>query len=310
MQWWFLGYMDGHSSHSPWLNHGCKIECLQADPSELADSCLSPPISNRSNEVENCGKILNLPLTPRSHMECMQTSTAANCKPNLIACKLPPSPFNREHLFTPSSVLNTPKQTWPHHSTKIPRHPLQSIWISSFHSHQWGVLIIHSWTTFPCSSLLPTTNHYLWKTSTNWWATYGDTNTKFFHLKTLQHRNQARITTLKYFTGLWVSEETLKTHIKVAFTTLFTSSFLHPASKFTLVRNYHWSCPFLEQYQWLSSIPLPEGISRNAFSLPPLKALGSDGYHAICFHWNWNILGPSIIHVIQEIFETASILED
>ena len=29
MQSWFLGYMDGHSSHSPWLNHGYKIECLQ-----------------------------------------------------------------------------------------------------------------------------------------------------------------------------------------------------------------------------------------------------------------------------------------
>ena len=24
-----FGYMDGHSSNSPWLNHGCKIECLQ-----------------------------------------------------------------------------------------------------------------------------------------------------------------------------------------------------------------------------------------------------------------------------------------
>ena len=28
IQSWFLGYMDGHSSHLPWLNHGCKIECL------------------------------------------------------------------------------------------------------------------------------------------------------------------------------------------------------------------------------------------------------------------------------------------
>ena len=28
MQSWFLGYLNGHSSHSPWLNHGCKIECL------------------------------------------------------------------------------------------------------------------------------------------------------------------------------------------------------------------------------------------------------------------------------------------
>ena len=25
-----FGYMDSHSSHSPQLNHGCKIECLKA----------------------------------------------------------------------------------------------------------------------------------------------------------------------------------------------------------------------------------------------------------------------------------------
>ena len=34
MQEWFFfffffGYIDGHSSHLPWLNHGCKIEFLQ-----------------------------------------------------------------------------------------------------------------------------------------------------------------------------------------------------------------------------------------------------------------------------------------
>ena len=28
MQSWFLGYMNDHSSHSPWLNHGCIIKCL------------------------------------------------------------------------------------------------------------------------------------------------------------------------------------------------------------------------------------------------------------------------------------------
>ena len=28
MQSWFLGYMNDHSNHLPWLNHGCKIECL------------------------------------------------------------------------------------------------------------------------------------------------------------------------------------------------------------------------------------------------------------------------------------------
>ena len=27
----FFGYMNGHSCHLPWLNHGCKIKCLQPD---------------------------------------------------------------------------------------------------------------------------------------------------------------------------------------------------------------------------------------------------------------------------------------
>ena len=29
MQSWFLGYMNGHSSHSPQINHRWKIKCLQ-----------------------------------------------------------------------------------------------------------------------------------------------------------------------------------------------------------------------------------------------------------------------------------------
>ena len=32
MQLWFFGYMNGHSSHLPRLNHGCKIKCLQNAP--------------------------------------------------------------------------------------------------------------------------------------------------------------------------------------------------------------------------------------------------------------------------------------
>lgn len=37
--------------------------------------------------------------------------------------------------------------------------------------------------------------------------------------------------------------------------------------------------------------------------LPPLKALGSDGYHDIFFQYYWNILGDNIIPVIQEILK-------
>ena len=43
---------------------------------------------------------------------------------------------------------------------------------------------------------------------------------------------------------------------------------------------------------------------------PPLKAPGPNGYHAIFFQQNWHILGPGIIHAIEEIFETTTIPED
>ena len=37
-----FGYMNGHSSHLPWLDYGCKIECLQYEwvySSEIIPSC-------------------------------------------------------------------------------------------------------------------------------------------------------------------------------------------------------------------------------------------------------------------------------
>ena len=41
--------------------------------------------------------------------------------------------------------------------------------------------------------------------------------------------------------------------------------------------------------------------------LLPLKAPGPDGYHAIFFRTHWSSLGPSIIQVIQDIFEQLTI---
>lgn len=142
------------------------------------------------------------------------------------------------------------------------------------------------------------------------WLNYGDANTKFFHLKTLQHRSQSHITTLKDSSRLWVLGETLTTHITTAFTKLFTLASPHITSQLPLVRYYHHNSNFFEQYQWLSSIPLLEEISRNIFSLLPLKAPGPVGYHTIFFQQNWHILGPSFIHIIQEIFKTTTILEE
>ena len=56
------------------------------------------------------------------------------------------------------------------------------------------------------------------------WLNYGDANTKYFHLKTIQRRSQTRVITLKDDTGLWFNGEALTHHIHTAFKKLFQAS--------------------------------------------------------------------------------------
>ena len=65
--------------------------------------------------------------------------------------------------------------------------------------------------------------------------------------------------------------------------------------------------PFLNQAQALTRIPQPEKILRTLRELPPLKAPGPDGYHALFFQTNWVSLGPSIIQVIKDIFSQLTL---
>lgn len=96
-------------------------------------------------------------------------------------------------------------------------------------------------------------------------------------------------------------------HINAAFKKLFqaTSAHMHPSSRCEMQCSQ--TSPFLANAQSLTSIPQPEEIFRNLKNLPPLKALGPNGYHALIFQTNWYSLGSSVIQVIQEIFKQLSI---
>ena len=139
------------------------------------------------------------------------------------------------------------------------------------------------------------------------WLNYGDANTKYFHLQTIQLRSQSRVYTLKDDTGLWLTGEPLLHHINDAFKKIFqaTSAHIRPSSRSE--RQCSQTSPFLENAQSLTQIPQPKEIFRNLKDLPPLKAPGLDGYHALFFQTNWTNLGSSVMQVIQEIFEEHSI---
>ena len=134
------------------------------------------------------------------------------------------------------------------------------------------------------------------------WLNYGDANTKYFHLKTIQRCSHSRVITLKDGMGLWLTGEPLTHHIHTAFKTLFRAT--SPCRHITLGTE-RLCCPhspFLTQAQVLTRIPQPDEIFQTFRELLPLKAPRPNGYHALFFQKNWSSLDPSIIQVIQVIF--------
>ena len=65
------------------------------------------------------------------------------------------------------------------------------------------------------------------------WLNYGDANTKYLYLKTIQRRSQSQVVTLKDDMGLWLTREPLIQHINNAFKKLFqaTSAHMRPSSR-------------------------------------------------------------------------------
>ena len=127
------------------------------------------------------------------------------------------------------------------------------------------------------------------------WLNYGDANTKYFHLKTIQRHSHLRVITLKDGTGLWLTGEPLTHHIHNAFKTLFQASSSYCHITLGNERPYRPNSPFRTHAQLLTRIPQPDEILQTLQALPPLKAPEPDSYHALFFQSNWSSLGPSII---------------
>ena len=139
------------------------------------------------------------------------------------------------------------------------------------------------------------------------WLNYGDANTKFFHLTNLHRRSHSRIVTLKDTTGLWLIGDPLLAHINDTFHKLFQASSEYRRNSLHNAPCVCLASPFLKHSQQLSSIPLPDEILKALRCLPPLKAPGPNGFHALFFQNNWHVMDQSIIQTIQGIFEQLRI---
>ena len=141
------------------------------------------------------------------------------------------------------------------------------------------------------------------------WLNYGDANTKYFHLKTIQRRSHSQVITLKDGMGLWFTGEPLTHHIHTAFKTLFRAT--SPCWRITLGTE-RLCCPhspFLTQAQVLTRIPQPDEIFQTFRELPPLKVPRLDGYHALFFQTNWSSLDPASFKLFKTFFSISLSLQ-
>ncbi|KAL6144500.1 hypothetical protein ACLB2K_055192 [Fragaria x ananassa] len=124
------------------------------------------------------------------------------------------------------------------------------------------------------------------------WLKNGDSNTRFFHLSTIQRRQANQIQRLKNDQDLWVEEESgLRMEVESYFHNLFTS-----------VGNRNWSS-ILEQIPSSVSLEMNEELIKRidieevkaaAFQLGDFKAPGPDGFGGLFYHNFWETVHSTV----------------
>lgn len=132
------------------------------------------------------------------------------------------------------------------------------------------------------------------------WISHGDRNTSYFHRNTLARRKRNKIKTLKLDGVSWCFD---KDRFQQATLKYFAN--LYTADNSALDRSYsRGGFPLLSSAD-INALKAPihdAEIHEPLFSMAPLKAPGVDGFHALFFQNQWDIVGPSICQMVKGIF--------
>ncbi|KAA3486894.1 LINE-1 reverse transcriptase isogeny [Gossypium australe] len=126
------------------------------------------------------------------------------------------------------------------------------------------------------------------------WLHLGDRHTKFFHNRTIKRRKFNRITNLRISDGEWCSnQDILRSEAGMGNLPNIKIPSLKP----------------LEIMFWGNGITNDE-IKRALFDMAPLKAPGSDGFHAHFFRSQLDILGNDICNWVKGVFVGQTIEQE
>ncbi|KAA3475230.1 Retrovirus-related Pol polyprotein LINE-1 [Gossypium australe] len=128
------------------------------------------------------------------------------------------------------------------------------------------------------------------------WLQFGDQNTNFFHSRTIKRRKFNRITSLQIDNGDWCSDQEKLQNKEVEFFERLYSEV--PTNLRNLLKN-GFPCIEPSETTFLEAAISNEEIKKALFDMAPLKAPGSDGFHAL----QWDILGTDVCRWVKSVFE-------
>ncbi|XP_070004851.1 uncharacterized protein [Nicotiana sylvestris] len=134
------------------------------------------------------------------------------------------------------------------------------------------------------------------------WLNEGDSNMKYFHICATNRRRRNKINIFKDEAGNWINDPLLiMSYVNNYFKDLFTSSHVITSRKNPINPSSNVGQVDLTTLDG----PLQEiEIKRAIFSFKPFKAPGPDGLHPFFYQKYWNIIGPSVVKLCKDIFDS------
>ncbi|XP_057428997.1 uncharacterized protein LOC130722320 [Lotus japonicus] len=140
------------------------------------------------------------------------------------------------------------------------------------------------------------------------WLNLGDRNTKFFHQSTIARQQRNKVEALLNEEGEWTYDSVnLKRLIVNYFKSLFSTDqglpySLCSSSSFPKLSG-------LESTEMMKLVTHGE-VKKAFFSIGNLKSPGPDGFHAVFFKQNWDLIGDSLISLIRNIFSNPALIKN
>ncbi|XP_028776836.1 uncharacterized protein LOC114733531 [Neltuma alba] len=141
---------------------------------------------------------------------------------------------------------------------------------------------------------------WLQKSRCNWYS-FGDKNTRYFHACANSRRKRNRIEAIKLQDGEWSYD---KEEIMKEGTRYFEQLYREESGESPRL-NFELSYPRIKESDMMmvGDKVDAEEIKKAIFAMGPLKAPGPDGLNPLFFQSQWNVVGQSVVSMVESILK-------